>query len=634
MRLAGRPAAVRVAVGRRARAGVTRRLADADRRTAPPASTRTRWLLSSDGKRLFVACGNSARGLGVRHVFRRRDRADLDEPVPGRAADVDAELAGAVARRPDAARRQRRQQRRRRRRHQQRRRAASSTASSRPAGIRPGAIFSRDGKQMFVLSGKGLASAPNMASDGAWNSGCMGAVSVVPMPDRTTLAEYTRKVLRADAVQRRHAADDRRTSRSARRFRATVGGSSPIKHVFYIIRENRTYDQILGDLPQGNGDPALTLFGRDITPNAHALAQNFVALRQFLRRRRRQLRRSRVFDRGVRDRRHPEDVADVLRRTAAACISARAAASCATRSATSRAPQRRLHLGLRAARQRQRPQLRRVRRAHIAKSPAGDVVAIESVPGLTGTPSRPASPASISTSPTTSASTPGCTEFRQLRKQRQPAAALDHAPAATITRAGTTPGAPTPRAMIADNDLALGRVVEAISNSVYWKDSAIFVVEDDAQSGPDHVDSHRSVAARRESVREARRRRPHVLHDVRRAADHRADSRPAADEPVRRRGDAAATTPSWARRTSRPTGALTRACRLDERTCRGLRRGAVRSRWIFRTRIATPEGSAQRNHLAVGQGRDIRRCRRRAGASSSARRRRARATTTTTNARA
>jgi len=59
--------------------------------------------------------------------------------------------------------------------------------------------------------------------------------------------------------------------------------------------------------------------------------------------------------------------------------------------------------------------------------------------------------------------------------------------------AGTTPGAPTPRAMMADNDIALGRVVDAISKSVYWKDSAVFVVEDDAQSGPDHVDSHRSV---------------------------------------------------------------------------------------------------------------------------------------------
>src|SRR5207302_1254912 len=53
--------------------------------------------------------------------------------------------------------------------------------------------------------------------------------------------------------------------------------------------------------------------------------------------------------------------------------------------------------------------------------------------------------------------------------------------------------APTPRAMVADNDLALGRLIDTISNSVYWKDSAVFVVEDDAQAGPDHVDSHRSV---------------------------------------------------------------------------------------------------------------------------------------------
>jgi len=59
---------------------------------------------------------------------------------------------------------------------------------------------------------------------------------------------------------------------------------------------------------------------------------------------------------------------------------------------------------------------------------------------------------------------------------------------------GTVPGTPTPRAMVADNDLALGRVVDDISKSVYWKDSAIFVLEDDAQSGADHVDSHRSVA--------------------------------------------------------------------------------------------------------------------------------------------
>jgi hypothetical protein len=59
---------------------------------------------------------------------------------------------------------------------------------------------------------------------------------------------------------------------------------------------------------------------------------------------------------------------------------------------------------------------------------------------------------------------------------------------------GTTPGKPTPRASVADNDLAVGRVVDAVSHSAYWDDTAIFVLEDDAQDGADHVDAHRSIA--------------------------------------------------------------------------------------------------------------------------------------------
>ena len=62
---------------------------------------------------------------------------------------------------------------------------------------------------------------------------------------------------------------------------AAPGGTSPIKHVVYVIRENRTYDQVLGDLPKGNGDPSLVLFGRDVTPNAHALAEEYVTLDNF-----------------------------------------------------------------------------------------------------------------------------------------------------------------------------------------------------------------------------------------------------------------------------------------------------------------------------------------------------------------
>ncbi len=81
---------------------------------------------------------------------------------------------------------------------------------------------------------------------------------------------------------------------------------------------------------------------------------------------------------------------------------------------------------------------------------------------------------------------------------------------------GTSPGQPTPTAAVADNDLALGQVVEAVSQSKFWADTAIFVVEDDAQNGPDHVDAHRTIAFVDQPVREARKRRFHdVFHDVR-----------------------------------------------------------------------------------------------------------------------
>ena len=83
-------------------------------------------------------------------------------------------------------------------------------------------------------------------------------------------------------------------------------------------------------------------------------------------------------------------------------------------------------------------------------------------------------------------------EFKQFEQNGTAAAALDHPPRQR-SHAGTSPGTPTPRAMVAENDLALGRLVEAISHSAFWKESAIFVLEDDAQNGPDHVDAHRSV---------------------------------------------------------------------------------------------------------------------------------------------
>jgi DNA-binding beta-propeller fold protein YncE len=149
-----------------------------------------------------------------------------------------------------------------------------------PTGWYPtGAVFSRDGGQIYILSGRGLQSAPN-PNNGNLEKRLLGSLAIVPKPDRTTLAEYTRKVYSLTPYT-----DATRLSPPNMPIGSpiprTVGLVSPIKYVFYVIRENRTYDQILGDLTQGNGDPRLALFGKDITPNAHALAQNFVLFDNF-----------------------------------------------------------------------------------------------------------------------------------------------------------------------------------------------------------------------------------------------------------------------------------------------------------------------------------------------------------------
>src|SRR4051794_25728868 len=159
-----------------------------------------------------------------------------------------------------------------------------------PTGWYPTAAqFSRDGKRVFILSGKGLTSAANPRGDQPGVPGAhsqyigellQGSLSVLPVPDEKTLAGYTRTVYRLTP----YTAASKLSPRGAPAgspIPARVGGRSPIKYVFYVIRENRTYDQILGDLPQGNGDPNLCLFGEDVTPNAHAMAREFVLLDNF-----------------------------------------------------------------------------------------------------------------------------------------------------------------------------------------------------------------------------------------------------------------------------------------------------------------------------------------------------------------
>ena len=103
-----------------------------------------------------------------------------------------------------------------------------------------------------------------------------GSVSIVSVPNPNELAALTDRAY----ANRKPAARGLSPARASTVVPATQGAPSPIRHVVYVIRENRTYDQVFGDLPKGNGDPSLVLFGRDLTPNAHApSAETMVAPR-------------------------------------------------------------------------------------------------------------------------------------------------------------------------------------------------------------------------------------------------------------------------------------------------------------------------------------------------------------------
>jgi len=357
-----------------------------------------------------------------------------------------------------------------------------------PTGAYPtGIAYSRDGKQMFVLSGKGMTPAANPLTGGA-EKRLSGLVSTIPVPDAGTLADYNRKVYALTPYT-----DATRLTNPAipvgSPIPRVVGGSSPIKHVIYIIRENRTYDSILGDLPQGNGDPSLTLFGKDVTPNAHALSENFVTFDNF------------YVDADVSFDGHAFSTAayatDVIQKLWQTLYSNRGGVYLGEGGGFMRgpfgnvsAPERgyiwdfatRRHVTVRSYGEFV---------DHQSKSSAGDVVAIPSVPGLKGlvAPSYAGFDLDITDNKRVDN---WLAEFRAYEKDGNlPQFSVIHLP--NDHTKGTVPGSLTPRAMIADNDLALGRIVDAVSNSAYWKDSVIIAVEDDAQSGADHVDSHRSV---------------------------------------------------------------------------------------------------------------------------------------------
>jgi YVTN family beta-propeller protein len=359
-----------------------------------------------------------------------------------------------------------------------------------PTGWYPtGVAFDPAGARVFVLSGKGLASEanprgpqPTVPSEGTeYIAGLLGgAVSVLPSPDEATLRDLTRRVYSLNG-----SADGKPFALPGPPEGSPLASPSPIKHVFYVIRENRTYDQVLGDVPKGDGDPSLVLFGEDVTPNAHALASEFVLFDNF------------YVDSEVSHDGHSYSTAayatDANEKLWPTSYGGRGGLYLAEGGYRMRNPYGNLTA----------PALGYIwdfaSRAGVSVRSYGEfaqwggrgTTVRAAVPGLEGKVHPAFAPFDLSI-PDNERVDVWLEEFRRFEKEGGlPRLNIFHL--GNDHTVGTRPGEPTPRAHVAENDLALGRLVEGISKSRFWPESAILVLEDDAQNGPDHVDAHRSV---------------------------------------------------------------------------------------------------------------------------------------------
>jgi YVTN family beta-propeller protein len=357
-----------------------------------------------------------------------------------------------------------------------------------PTGWYPTAVaLSKDGRRLYVASGYGFGSIAPAKDSGGGRSyrDRVGVISVLEVPSDERLAAFTRQVMMNNRAQQPPSV---RPASDRHPIPMTPGGQTPIRHVFYIIKENRTYDQVFGDLPQGNGDPSLVHFGRHVTPNHHALAEKYVLLDNFYAPGDQSALGHRWCTQGyasdwvhkygnARNDQNPMLFAptDFLWDNAKANgVSVR---SYGERGLNTIVPADATWTDIYSD---WKNGARKVR-----ITPRAVIVGLRDV--YSGT-----YPAFETRVPDQYRADRFLEDFCKFEKDGNLPRLVVLLLSSDHT-AGTRPGFPTPRAQVADNDLALGRVVEAISKSRYWKESAIFVTEDDAQSGLDHVDGHRTV---------------------------------------------------------------------------------------------------------------------------------------------
>ena len=392
--------------------------------------------------------------------------------------------------------------------------AATASATLRgliPTGWFPSSIdISADGSTIAVgtLFGVGAGTGRTAGKEGRYVFAERGSINMIATPSDAALQAYTTSVAENNRLHLANGAAAPsiapRAAAVARAVPERPGEASVIDHVVYIIKENRTYDQVLGDIGKGASDSSLTMYGRDITPNTHALSEQFVLIDHF-------------FASGGNSadghnwltqanetaypmwplyygRSYPSEGNDPLTYSSGGFLWEAAAAKgkrvvsfgeyAPAPSDSMPSVRAKLMASYRDSSSYNSAWSRRtLKKMYNTRSeiPSLDKILVREYPGWTQ-------------------EVPDVIKADILiehLKEWETAKQMPHLTLMILPNdhtQGTSSGWCTPSACVADNDLALGKIVEALSHSSFWKSMAILVVEDDAQNGVDHIDGHRTVA--------------------------------------------------------------------------------------------------------------------------------------------
>jgi YVTN family beta-propeller protein len=326
---------------------------------------------------------------------------------------------------------------------------------------------------LYIANGKGEGGHANPqfrpgaeGQSGYIAGNLVGSIRAIPIPDDAGLHAGLAQV--RELAQHVVAHDD-----------PVLRPQGPITHVIYVIKENRTYDQVLGDVAAADGDPSLVMFGQNVTPNQHAIVSRFG-----------------IFDRFFDNAHVSADghnwsmgalANDYLEKMWPPQYSSRRAFYDFEDGAEASRPHDGYLWDLAA-------------RSHVALRNYGEFMSEGPEHGLpVSTTSTTLEHETDLNYPTFDLKIRDVDRFTEWKHEFDAYESTHTLPALEIVRfpddhtAGTKSGELTPQAMVADNDLAVGRLVDAVSHSADWAHTAIFILEDDAQNGPDHVDEQRST---------------------------------------------------------------------------------------------------------------------------------------------